>query len=744
MNRPRAVDFIDTDRPQAPAESLDYEAYSETESEQEQQVREIDLNASQNEQKQQTEETLASGAISKGKPCLSTLIPFLTFLSLDEEDYWSKKTRTGGAYIPPARLAQMQRSITDRSSEAFQRVSWEALKKSLNGLVNKVNTANLKDIVVELFGENLIRGRGLLVKACLKAQSAALPFTPVYAASIAVLNTKLPDIGELTLKRLIVQFRRSYRRNDKAQCLASVMFLAHLVNQRVAHEIVALQLLTLLLEQPTDDSVEIAVAFMKECGSFLAEFSPKPSNAIFERFRSILHEGAIDKRVQYMIEVLFQIRKEKFKDLPSIRQELDLVEEEDQITHFFSLDDDEVDAEESLNVFKYDPQFVESEEAYAEIKKEILGDEEEENEEHDNEEAVTPQESVQQPSATSATSTQAIADMTGTNLMNLRKTIYLTVMSSVDFEECGHKLLKIAIPSGLETELTNMIIECCSQERSYLKFYGLLAERFAKLNPIWSDAFLASFSTVYDNIHRLETNRIRNVAKLFGHMLSTDALPWNAVLGPIQLTEETTTSASRIFLKFLFQDLAEFFGCPALLKRFYAPENRLDFLGIFPEDGPKELRFSINFFTAITLGPLTEAMRQRLQEVNSKQYESRTYEEEEEEQSEAGEVEDYETQERLGEKGRRNMYSPESERRSRSRSRSPRPSRGHSRDRSRSRSPYSDRRRGRYRSRSRSRSPERRRRHSPSRSPRRNRSPSPSYRRRSPRRSSPSYHNSRR
>ena len=263
----------------------------------------------------------------------------MLFFVLDEEDFWSKKTRSGGAYIPPARLAMMQRSITDKNSEAFQRVTWEALKKSLNGLINKVNVSNIKDIVVELFGENLIRGRGLLVRACLKAQASALPFTPVYAALISILNTKLPEIGELTLKRLICQFRRSYKRNDKTQCLASVMFLAHLVNQRVSHEIVALQLLTLLLEQVTEDGVEIAVAFTKECGSFLAENSPKPSNAIFERFRSILHEGKIDKRVQYMIEVLFQIRKEKFKDLPAVKEDLDLVDGEDQTTHFLSLDD---------------------------------------------------------------------------------------------------------------------------------------------------------------------------------------------------------------------------------------------------------------------------------------------------------------------------------------------------------------------------------------------------------------------
>ena len=32
---------------------------------------------------------------------------------------------------------------------------------------------------------------------------------------------------------------------------------------QVAHEVLALQILTLLLETPTDDSVEIAISFLK-------------------------------------------------------------------------------------------------------------------------------------------------------------------------------------------------------------------------------------------------------------------------------------------------------------------------------------------------------------------------------------------------------------------------------------------------------------------------------------------------
>lgn len=37
----------------------------------------------------------------------------------------------------------------------------------------------------------------------------------------------------------------------------------------------ALEILTLLLENPTDDSVEIAVGFLKECGQKLSEVTPR-------------------------------------------------------------------------------------------------------------------------------------------------------------------------------------------------------------------------------------------------------------------------------------------------------------------------------------------------------------------------------------------------------------------------------------------------------------------------------------
>ncbi|XP_006788686.2 pre-mRNA-splicing factor CWC22 homolog [Neolamprologus brichardi] len=519
-------------------------------------------------------------------------------------------TRTGGAYIPPAKLRLMQQQITDKSSLAYQRMSWEALKKSINGLINKVNVSNLINIIQELLQENIVRGRGLLARSILQAQTASPIFTHVYAAVVAIINSKFPQIGELILKRLILTFRRSYRRNLKQQCLTASKFVAHLINQNVAHEVLCLEMLTLLLERPTDDSVEVAISFLKECGLKLTEVSPRGINAIFERLRNVLHESTIDKRVQYMIEVMFAIRKDGFKDHPVIPEGLDLVDEDDQFTHMLPLDD-EYNPEDILNVFKMDPDFLENEDKYKTLKRDILDegssdsgeegdgsdddddDDEDENEEEGDDEKVT------------------IFDKTEVNLVAFRRTIYLAIQSSLDFEECAHKLIKMDFPESQTKELCNMILDCCAQQRTYEKFFGLLAGRFCLLKKEYMESFEAIFSEQYDTIHRLETNKLRNVARLFAHLLYTDSVPWS-VLECIKMSEDTTTSSSRIFVKILFQELCAYMGLPKLNQRLKDQTLQPFFEGLFPRDNPRNTRFAINFFTSIGLGGLTDELREHL------------------------------------------------------------------------------------------------------------------------------------
>lgn len=46
-----------------------------------------------------------------------------------------------------------------------------------------------------------------------------------------------------------------------------------------------------------------------------------------------------------------------------------------------------------------------------------------------------------------------IEDRTETNLVNLRRIIYLTIMNALNYEEAVHKLLKVQLDEGQEVRL---------------------------------------------------------------------------------------------------------------------------------------------------------------------------------------------------------------------------------------------------------------------------------------------------
>ena len=126
--------------------------------------------------------------------------------------------------------------------------------------------------------------------------------------------------------------------------------------------------------------------------------------------------------------------------------------------------------------------------------------------------------------------------------------------------------MEMQLKCGQETELCHVILDCCAQQPTYEKFFGLLAQRFCQINNYYIAHFEQLFRITCDTNHRLETNELRNVGKLFARLLCTDAISWQ-VLENARLTEEDSTSSSRAFLKILFQELSESMGLGKLNQR---------------------------------------------------------------------------------------------------------------------------------------------------------------------------------
>jgi pre-mRNA-splicing factor CWC22 len=96
----------------------------------------------------------------------------------------------------------------------------------------------------------------------------------------------------------------------------------------------------------------------------------------------------------------------------------------------------------SIDIYKLDPSFLENEEKYKEIKTEILGEESDDDDESGSSDSDNDSEGeagkavmlcgfIHSNHRCAVADKPGIQDMTETNLVNLRRTIYLTIMNAV-------------------------------------------------------------------------------------------------------------------------------------------------------------------------------------------------------------------------------------------------------------------------------------------------------------------------
>ncbi|KAI3404473.2 CWC22 [Candida oxycetoniae] len=508
--------------------------------------------------------------------------------------------------------------VGDAGDDDAQRNNWQTLKRDISALMSHLNHANIQHTIVQLFKLNIERGRGLVVRVIMKLQMKQPKEAALLASLAAVLNSKFPKLGRLLCSRLLLQFRSAYITNNWLLCKSSLLFICHLTMQRVLSEILILQVIQLLLNQPTKGDIELTVDILSVCGSFLSKNSKAATNMILARLADILQEfSSLSNRSKSSIRYALRLGQSGFKSAElQIDPKLALVEEEDIETHDLDFGA-KVRSRDYLNVYRFDPDFAKSEMEYDRVRREIIVEEEESQEEGEKEEAQVGQKKQPAPAEVN------VSNMTQSSLIEFQKRVYLTVMSSMSADEAVHKLLKLSHRSKKDQEqdnktLADMIIKCCSQDKTYTKFFGIIGEKLCSRNRYWHDNFVDLFKDYYNIIDNFETNSLRNVGKFFGHLFASDVIALDQAWSDIKITERDTTPARRILLKFVFQEMVEEMGIGEVKKRLIYDEFIKDHInGVFFVKGvtwedADDIRFSINFFTAIGLGVLTEEMREVL------------------------------------------------------------------------------------------------------------------------------------
>lgn len=484
--------------------------------------------------------------------------------------------------------------------------AWAGLARDIDTIcAAAASSPALRRHSVELFRLNVVRGRGLVARSVLSRAMRQPQAAAPLAALVGVVNLQLPQVGGLVAARTAALFKQAYVRNDGRGVDAAAAFLAELVRFAVATDTVLLQVFQLLLERPSDDTVRVATALLRRLGSWMDAHAPAAADMIWGRLRDVLHEGQALAQAMRRITELMRARRDGLG--PAVPRHLDVVPAEDAQPHDVDLAAPQP-VEAHLDWFDPTEDVAAADAAYAAHRAEIL-------DEQTNQDNSTNEQANQHTNEQTIQTKEAVTDMTDAALLQHQKSIYLTVMSSMSADEAVHKLLRLQRSAQLsDAVMTDMLVKCCAQEKTYSKYFGVLGEKLCGSSRRWHAAFVAQFRRSYDALYQHEGAQLRNMGKYFGHLVAADVLAPHETLGVITLTETDTSSASRVFIKFLFQELVEELGVDSLKRLLLDPDVRVHLRGLFPvvdvsRADADHIMFSINYFTAIGLGVLTEEMR---------------------------------------------------------------------------------------------------------------------------------------
>ncbi|SMN22404.1 similar to Saccharomyces cerevisiae YGR278W CWC22 Spliceosome-associated protein that is required for pre-mRNA splicing [Maudiozyma saulgeensis] len=518
-----------------------------------------------------------------------------------------------------------------RPSIDKQREEWSSIRKHITDVMENLHNRDALDTYREIFNSNIVRGEDILISIVLTGK-----YNPRgLALLVSNINVDFPEFGQSLINECVRRFVFYFKKAKYHECFRMMILLSQFYNYDIVHMVVilyALQSMSEEIENTKDKgrreaSMSLICATLMNCGKKLLDSSEEIHNQLLDQLRQLLQNNRnLSSATIYSIEQVLEVRQKQYKDIP----EQELLEkpfpiEDDWSEHaiLVFIDPDFLSIQPNFKLGEFVPtkkydQEVEMFNILNEIaKKRVMNGEELRKED---------------------TETIVVHNMTDSEATEFKKKIYLTLKSSLSGDEAAHKLLKMRVPDSDKQSVSEILERSMIQEATYSKFYGLITEKLLSAHRTWKDAFIITFHKRLNTLDELEPNELRNSGKFWGHLLSTDLIGFE-ILNDIKMTENDSTAQLRIFVKFIFQEIVFEIGINELRARLDESYIQPYLSGLFPKEDPDDMRYAINYFTAINLGVLTEGMRRELQILDeqtvgdtSSDEESEEEEEEEEEQ----------------------------------------------------------------------------------------------------------------
>eukprot|EP00898_Chlorokybus_atmophyticus_P001124 jgi/Chlat1/2011/Chrsp158S02301 len=418
-----------------------------------------------------------------------------------------------GAYVPP----HLRQSQVDTSEAALR------LQRRVRGLLNRLTEANIESIMKESVSLYMTMTRhnvtlavtSEIISTCASGNRGNDQHAATFAAFMgAVSAVSGSDVGAQFAAALAVRLEEAVADDDSLASRNLAIAAAHLYVFGVLEAVAIFSLLQMLCQRFTEQDVSTIVVLLQSCGMQLRAEDP----AAMKEFIVAVHaraadrpqgEGAISKRVQFMLDMIVDIKNNK--GVAARKKEAAAVGAGAQQAKLKKW-------VKGLGVSEVTLRSVTWQKLLEPNKKgrwwlPAAAGEELDNfagrplVEDNQEGAELLQLAAQQRMSTSA-----------------RRAVFCAIMAAEDYLDAHARIQGLSLPGAQAREVPRVLVECCLQEAAFNPYYAALATHLCQLDHNHKVTFQYCFWDHFKQLSGMELRRAANLGRLIAHMVGSFAI----------------------------------------------------------------------------------------------------------------------------------------------------------------------------------------------------------------------------
>jgi len=474
-----------------------------------------------------------------------------------KENPYVAPVQSTSKYIPPA----LRQRLTTGDSEEVTRI-----KKSVKGPLNKLSEANILTIVNQInsvYSENPRQ----LVTECLTdvvlesiIQQASLldQFVILHSALAAsIYRLQGVEFGAYFIQSLVEKYQEFYDQGRSKEAGNLISLLTSCYSFQVVSSKLLFNLIETLIHEITEMNSELLLRLVKNAGQQMRNDDPNALKEIIVTLQKSISTQETNARTRFLVETITNLKnnKSKFNNENAMQLVTRMKKTLATINNNKFHDPLHVSLDDIKNIktkgkwWLVGSAWKGNNNGEAEVK-EVLVNEDEMNDILDNAEPNW-------------------MELARSQRMNtdIRRAIFISIMSSNDYIEAFTKLDKLRLKKSQEREIPKILLHCVSIEKVSNPYYSLLANKLCSSHSLrktfqfcfWDflkevegdddnddnddeDYFKNLNNDLVDQDEEFQLQRIVNTGKFFGYLIGEGSLPLHSLKNMNFLTLNSDTS----------------------------------------------------------------------------------------------------------------------------------------------------------------------------------------------------------